>query len=1648
MKKTIRRFIAATLGLLMALSTLPAANADANPYIPPPPTSHYTADTDHTHAYALPDFIASNIQMLGFGVVFRSWTQSADFIDIFWDIRIPSNLAHFVGGHELLFDIALPANYVGSVAFTSWDGNYWFQVHLHVHNISTGALAEFHVIWVEIVPPSSMWPESVVAGIELAGFAAQYDWSDPYANPPAFAWWLEIPHDYRGLICCCNIYADIRPPDEYALSLFDVYWVDVDLVEMYLHVHNIHTGDLVEFLVMSINVQPPRSSIWPESVVASLEISGFAAQYDWSDPYGNPPGFVWHLEMPHNYINTICCVNLWVDNLLPDDYSSTVVSRWVDTHLGGMQVQINNIHTGNLVEFHEIWVDVIPPTSMWPYSLVAGVEIAGFATHLAWFDPYLATPTFEWRTEIPYAHRDLICCHEVWIDIWFPDDYAGYFDQQWRWIGADYDHMLFRLYNIHTGDLTEYHHIWIDITERPSPPPPSPYFVEHLRRFRGHHGIYGLIGVGNDAWMGSNVLNPSAPIEEQVRVGHVAVVFNAAHLTAAGDEHRVIVLNLDGHHASGWASIIGSGSPTNFLGMAGFVPAPEFGGIRFVGVWQGEWQSGGANIYWGNDPNKPATGGWIAIPYTLHRISGTEMQLVYLPGNARNPAAVAYGFVYLPLMFRVGGNRGEVALRLASNSQVLPNALWNIGATDLGAATVLTAPPTVAGEDAVPVYHDPAAIPVAFEWSVTVPFGTTVTPALVHAIAGAGFYVTDTVVTGNVITFGVTTDLAADPIVLVESHTINVTIGAHPYEIIGPDIIIASTGVNQAWSFTAPAGFMWGEPIGTLPAGFAFANGVLSWTGTAAVPATSIVLTGSAVVDGALVPLALQISVAAIVPPLIAPGSPAPIADVIGNNVLITVPGLAASVTSISVRASAVPAAGTGFIPGSGVELTVARSGADTFLIPGADLINFAGTAGSLEFFFRIGTQYFLFASTGAMTAGSVEGLTFGLSTPMTTPPAAPIGDAMGNVELFANHLRAFRGHNGPYGSIVVANNAWMGSNILNPSAPIEEQVRVANVVSVINMAHLVAAGFTHRTIVLNLDGHHADGWASVTDAGSPTNFLGMPGFVPAPEFGGIRFVGVWQGSWTMGSINVYWGDDPNKPANGSWIAIPYTLVRANDSELQLIYLPEDARNAIAGYGFIYLPLMFRVGDRDNVALVFSDNSQVLPGVSWTIGVAGIGVQVITGAAMPAHPVNAPIRQIAIRERNPGAIITNIPSGRAVTFENFGIYRIALPLEHAFANPSAFRFDWWGVNFGAGGGFMPAEGMGVVASGYVFPSIQQARAALPDAPALTGAAMAGIPEMMSPEMQAAWLNVNVGLLTNAQIRYLLGNPYMHIAFVSHPVDLDTEQALFVVLGNQPVVMRTVGVLVELRINHGSVTHRNIGAPAFGNVYATISGQGIFPDATAHIATLAFAGGHISLTAGEVVGGDYFEAVVSIEDNPGFGSMVLRVEVPAGLRLAGFELGHAGLYYGFEGPDVVADAAAIEDAVYFIWYDRNENFYYDGDLLILTFATEAGMAAGSLPIGLSFVNAKGDVDIPTNADKVPVFIGISGGSVLIRFIRVGDVNGDGGITSADATHLARYLHGGFGTVISHTIAADTNRDGVVCNKDLVLLVRWLIGLERP
>ena len=187
-------------------------------------------------------------------------------------------------------------------------------------------------------------------------------------------------------------------------------------------------------------------------------------------------------------------------------------------------------------------------------------------------------------------------------------------------------------------------------------------------------------------------------------------------------------------------------------------------------------------------------------------------------------------------------------------------------------------------------------------------------------------------------------------------------------------------------------------------------------------------------------------------------------------------------------------------------------------------------------------------------------------------------------------------------------------------------------------------------------------------------------------------------------------------------------------------------------------------------------------------------------------------------------------------------------------------------------------------------------------------------------------------------------------------------------------------------------------------------------------------------------GDTVSVSVRISENPGFASMFMRINFPSELTLLSAALAKDICPLNFETP---YDFTVVENYVYIGWAGRTENITESGTLFTLTFVVCPLMDTNRrLPITAVFKNAFDGYDTPTTADNEELYFRIVPGEVRVQPTRMGDMDGNGRVTSADATLLARYLVGHYVTI--DTRAADVNCDGVVTTDDIIRLARALAG----
>jgi hypothetical protein len=393
--------------------------------------------------------------------------------------------------------------------------------------------------------------------------------------------------------------------------------------------------------------------------------------------------------------------------------------------------------------------------------------------------------------------------------------------------------------------------------------------------------------------------------------------------------------------------------------------------------------------------------------------------------------------------------------------------------------------------------------------------------------------------------------------------------------------------------------------------------------------------------------------------------------------------------------------------------------------------------------------------------------------------------------------------------------------------------------------------------IILDLTDAHADGWASMN---AILNWSPVSMFVLNSN-GSLYFPGLRATDAQGDTPNNAFGDfaqDGTDMSGNPWIAIPYTLERHSSGRLVAVYNRLDALNhPVRGGSIFYLPLHYRTGaEPGEERVIFAENSHVLPRTNWQVNIQATGNFVRFGGALTGHPIDAAVRNITLAERVAGNLVN--ATGVAINNQAF---RIALPVDYAFSLNSTrdVRFEWFGVGYGANGGFLTAGGTSVFAS----PTDALAQMAggidggISRAAGLTGAnfiqAMQNTTEGQNARgagvSRETWLNANIGTLNNTQISTIMRTT-QHVAFITSPFDLGQRIELIIVLGTQAAAAdapRRAGVPVEFTItgiantpNRLFVTHRDHLLPLFAEVRATISGYGV-PSTEEHIATLVRSG---------------------------------------------------------------------------------------------------------------------------------------------------------------------------------------------------------------
>ncbi|MBR3474643.1 MAG: InlB B-repeat-containing protein [Oscillospiraceae bacterium] len=179
-------------------------------------------------------------------------------------------------------------------------------------------------------------------------------------------------------------------------------------------------------------------------------------------------------------------------------------------------------------------------------------------------------------------------------------------------------------------------------------------------------------------------------------------------------------------------------------------------------------------------------------------------------------------------------------------------------------------------------------------------------------------------------------------------------------------------------------------------------------------------------------------------------------------------------------------------------------------------------------------------------------------------------------------------------------------------------------------------------------------------------------------------------------------------------------------------------------------------------------------------------------------------------------------------------------------------------------------------------------------------------------------------------------------------------------------------------------------------------------------------------SGRVRVGQEIQVPVRIEENPGVVSIEISVHYDETV------LEWTAVTAGEYGGTFLGEAGEI-----LTWYadDPRENETKDGVFATLTFRVKDDAAAGTTQISVSY-----DEDNIYNADEENQPFQTVPGEIEIFTYIPGDINGDGIVSNKDLTRLQRYLRGQNLEVVE--AALDVNGDGKISNKDATRLQRYL------
>lgn len=190
----------------------------------------------------------------------------------------------------------------------------------------------------------------------------------------------------------------------------------------------------------------------------------------------------------------------------------------------------------------------------------------------------------------------------------------------------------------------------------------------------------------------------------------------------------------------------------------------------------------------------------------------------------------------------------------------------------------------------------------------------------------------------------------------------------------------------------------------------------------------------------------------------------------------------------------------------------------------------------------------------------------------------------------------------------------------------------------------------------------------------------------------------------------------------------------------------------------------------------------------------------------------------------------------------------------------------------------------------------------------------------------------------------------------------------------------------------------------------------------------------TITVGDVsaIPGVTVSVNLTIDNNPGLGSLLIGLSYPDELTLTKVEQGSALSAMDFTYSE------DLSSPCHFLWDLLEGEDASDGVVLKAYFAVSAGVKSGDV-FDVDVTCRHGDA---VNGAMEPVSVDTAAGEVCIIEYLPGDVNGDGRINGTDVS-LVRRLIAGYDVTINE-LAADVNGDGRINGTDVSMIRRYIAG----